>query len=152
MEITDILRSQYLASFGMIREVLVKCPAPVWDEPGDKEPTWKKAYHALHIAHMYLQPRLEDFVPWVKHRDGDPEPLAATELLEYLEIVTTEMESQLARMDLAAPSGFQWLPINKLELQVYNIRHIQQHAGELYERLDRHNIELNWVGLPPAQK
>ena len=29
---------------------------------------------------------------------------------------------------------------------MFAIRHIQQHTGELYERLDAHeNIELSWV-------
>ena len=47
--------------------------------------------------------------------------------------------------------GFYWLPFNKLELQFYNIRHIQQHTGELYERLGtRENIELDWVSIQPA--
>ncbi|MEW6285814.1 MAG: hypothetical protein AB1509_06275 [Chloroflexota bacterium] len=34
---------------------------------------------------------------------------------------------------------------NKLELQIYNIRHIQQHTGELYERLRRYDVKLNSV-------
>jgi hypothetical protein len=46
------------------------------------------------------------------------------------------------------PSGFYWLPMNKLELQIYNIRHIHAHAGELAERLSqRAGIEIDWVGM-----
>jgi len=54
-------------------------------------------------------------------------------------------------MDLQAESGFHWLPFNKLELQLYNLRHTQQHIGELYERLDKYDIKLNWVKQQPAQ-
>jgi hypothetical protein len=42
---------------------------------------------------------------------------------------------------------------NKLELQFYNIRHIQQHTGELYERLSAYkNIKLNWVAQRHKEK
>lgn len=153
MEIKQLIRSQYIASLGMLREVLVKCPAESWNAPGDKECTWEKVYHALRIAHMYLQPTLDDFVPWAAHREGkDAKAYTQAEMLDYLAIVEAEVNKRLLEVDLNAPSGFHWLPINKLELQVYNIRHIQQHVGELYERLDRHNIDLDWVGIAQTQK
>jgi hypothetical protein len=46
-----------------------------------------------------------------------------------------------------APSRFAWIPLNKLELQFYNIRHIQHHTGELFERLGaRANVDnLRWI-------
>jgi hypothetical protein len=51
-------------------------------------------------------------------------------------------------VDLEAASGFFWLPFDKLELQFYTIRHIQQHTGELMERLGtRANVEIDWVGM-----
>ena len=50
-------------------------------------------------------------------------------------------------MDLEAQSGFYWLPFGKLELQFYNIRHTQQHTGELCERLGATgDIEVAWIG------
>jgi len=55
------------------------------------------------------------------------------------------------RMDLEAESGFHWLPFDKLELQFYNIRHVQQHTGELSERLGaKGEIEVRWVGKKPG--
>jgi hypothetical protein len=37
--------------------------------------------------------------------------------------------------------------MNKFELQIYTIRHLQQHSGELMERLgSRANISVDWVG------
>lgn len=54
----------------------------------------------------------------------------------------------MPRLNLEAASGFEWLPFNKLELQIYSIRHIQQHAGELMERLGtRADAEIAWVGM-----
>ncbi|MCB9122287.1 MAG: hypothetical protein H6640_21400 [Caldilineaceae bacterium] len=54
----------------------------------------------------------------------------------------------MPQTDLSAPSGFDWLPMNKLELQIYSMRHLQQHAGELMERLgSRAGIDVPWVGM-----
>ena len=58
------------------------------------------------------------------------------------------MPGHVDALDLQAESGFDWLPFNKLELQFYNIRHIQQHTGELCERLGTvGDIEVDWVGM-----
>jgi hypothetical protein len=55
--------------------------------------------------------------------------------------------------DLESESGFDWYPVNKLELQFINIRHIQQHTGELFETLGtRENIELDWMGFSKTIK
>ena len=73
-------------------------------------------------------------------------PFTKDEVLEYLSFVEKQVADSIPGTDLEAESGFHWLPFDKLELQFYNIRHIQQHTGELYERLDAHgNIELGWV-------
>ena len=73
-------------------------------------------------------------------------PFTKEEVLEYLSFVEKQVADHVAITNLEAESGFHWLPFNKLELQFYNIRHIQQHTGELYERLGTHeNIELDWV-------
>jgi hypothetical protein len=51
-------------------------------------------------------------------------------------------------LELEGESGFDWLPFNKLEVQIYNIRHLQQHAGELCERLgEGEGIEVDWIGM-----
>jgi hypothetical protein len=49
------------------------------------------------------------------------------------------------------PSGFYWIPMNKLELQFYNIRHLQHHTGELCERLGKTGaVEIGWIGTKPS--
>ena len=142
-----VIQSQYLAALGMLKQVIVNCPESLWDAPGNQDKFWRKSYHALFFAHLYLQRAEKDFVPWEKHHDPDGDvPFTKDQVLEYLSFVETQVADCVPRMDLDAPSGFHWLPFDKLELQFYNIRHIQQHTGELYERLDAHeNIELGWV-------
>ena len=69
-------------------------------------------------------------------------------MLEFLGVCEARVAEMVAALEFAAPSGFHWLPMNKLELQLYNIRHIQTHAGELAERLSqRAGIDVAWVGM-----
>lgn len=53
---------------------------------------------------------------------------------------------QLPAVDLDAASGFHWLPFTKMELQIYSIRHIMMHTGELAEQLGQTGIQVDWVG------
>jgi hypothetical protein len=147
MKLHQIIQSQYLASLEMLKQVIVKCPKALWDASGNQDKFWRKSYHALFYAHLYLQNAEKDFVPWEKHHDPDGEmPFPKEEVLEYLAFVEQQVIDCVPRTNLEAESGFYWLPFDKLELQLYNIRHIQQHTGELYERLGAYgNIELDWV-------
>jgi hypothetical protein len=147
MNLYRAIQSQYLASLEMLKQVIVKCPETLWDAPGNQDRFWRKSYHALFYAHLYLQNAEKDFVPWEKHHDPDGEmPFTKDEVLEYLSFVEGQVLERVPATDLEAESGFYWLPFDKLELQLYNIRHIQQHTGELYERLGTNeNVELGWV-------
>jgi len=147
MNAKQVIQSQYLAALAMLRQVIVNCPEALWNAPGRQDEFWKKSYHALFYAHLYLQIVEKDFILWEKHHDPDSDvPFTKDEVLEYLSFVEKQVTDHVPSMDLEAESGFHWLPFSKLELQFYNIRHIQQHTGELYERLGTHeNIELHWV-------
>jgi hypothetical protein len=153
MDTKSVIQSQYLAALEMLKQVIVKCPAASWDAPGDKDKFWNKVYHALFYAHLYLQETERHFQHWEKHHDPDSGgPFTQAEVLEYLTFVQKQVRQQVPALNLEAESGFYWLPFGKLELQLYNIRHIQQHAGELYERLGtRENIELDWVSNQPEE-
>lgn len=154
MDIKQVIQSQYLAALAMLNEVIVMCPEAVWDAPGDPFKFWSKSYHVLFYAHLYLQAAEKDFVPWEKHHDPDGDiPFTKDEVLEYLAFVRKQVMKRVPATELDAESGFHWYPVNKLELQFINIRHIQQHAGELYECLGtRENIKLGWVGFSHTHK
>ncbi len=147
MNIEKVIQSQYLSTLAMLKQAIIKCPRDMWDAPQDKDKFWFKAYHALYFAHKYLQDTKKDFVRWRKH--GKPvssAPLSKEEVLEYLGFVEQEVIRRVPAINLEAESGFHELRIGKLELQFVNIRHIQQHTGELYERLGaRRNIKLDWA-------
>ena len=86
------------------------------------------------------------YVRWEARRHSKPgAPFSKEEILERLALVERDVVGQIPIMDLAGASGYNWIPTNKLELQLDNIRHIQQHTGELYERLSKYNLKLIWA-------
>jgi hypothetical protein len=96
--------------------------------------------------HQFLGP-----LPWPPHdKPKIGEPYNRDEILEYLALCQEEVDKQITSLKLDAESGFRWLPFNKLELQLYNIRHIQHHTGQLYDRLGaQEHMDLVWVALRP---
>ena len=155
METNAVVCSQYFAALRMLRQAVERCPDSMWDAEEDVNKFWRVAYHALFFTHLYLEKSFEDFRPWSKHW-SDAEALgkdapagrvfSRNEILEYADFCREQAEKNSALLDPSAPSGFDWCPFSKLELQFYNIRHIQQHTGEMMERLgSRADIHVDWV-------
>jgi hypothetical protein len=153
MDIPAILISQYYASLEMLKQTITQCPESIWNEAGDKNKFWQVAYHALFFTHLYVADSEEAFIPWSKHRDGyddfdgQPvvEPYDKDTVLEYLAFCQQEVAERVPRLNLEESFGGR--PYTKLELQIYSIRHIMQHTGELMERLgSRTGAEIDWVG------
>jgi hypothetical protein len=166
MNIKDVLKSQYHAALEMLKQAIFACPESLWDDKDHKNRFWHIAYHALFYTHLYMQPTEQDFIPWTKHKEpynfmgplpwpphDEPEigePYSKAEILAYHEKVRTEVEATIDSIDLEAESGFYWIPLRKMELQFYNIRHLQHHAGELCERLGTEaGIDVDWIGMKP---
>jgi hypothetical protein len=153
---------QYQASLGMLGKGIELCPESLWTDEEYPNRFWHIAYHTIFYAHLYLQPSEADFQPWVKHRPdyqylgkrpGAPQDkpnietcYSKAEVWEYFEICCEEAKLRVPALDPEAPSGFSWLAFNKMEVQFYNIRHIQHHAGQLADRLrNKCNLGVGWV-------
>ncbi len=164
MEIKEVIKSQYFASLEMLKEAITKCPPSLWNSEDFKNRFWHISYHVLFYTHLYLQAAENQFVPWKKHREHHQflgnipwpphtkpnigEPYTKEEILEYLDLCKNQVDEKISSIDLDAESGFYWLPLKKIELQFYNIRHIQHHAGALIDRLrTRENIGVDWVAM-----
>ena len=147
----------------MMQQAVEKCPENLWNDAADHNKFWHIAYHALFYTHLYLQPTGADFVPWEKGRENYEfmgptpwpphetpkigEPYAKADILEYIAFCEQQVIEVVDKLDLAGPSGFDWIPFDKLELQFYSIRHLQTHIGELSERLfSKAGIDVNWAG------
>jgi hypothetical protein len=164
MNVTETIAGQYQSALRMLGRAIELCPEEVWLSASGSSPNrfWHIAYHTLFYTHLYLAPSLPEFTPWPKGREGDqflgatPDrpkephivetPYSQADLLDYLAVCQNEVVLQTAAIDLEAPSGIYWLPFLKLEMQLYNLRHIAHHTGQLAERLrTQANIGLPWV-------
>jgi len=159
MSIEHVLQSQYLAGLEMLRQAVVKCPVSQWEAKNSKGEYWHIAYHVLYYVHKNLQMSEKDFTPWNQAGECSrapaevpcaslAEPISAEacskdEILAYLEFCKLQVMEKLPGMQLEADSGFPWFPFSKLELQIHSIRHIQHHASQLSERLEKD--EVAWV-------
>jgi hypothetical protein len=153
MDIPTILISQYLASLDMLKQTIIACPESVWNAASDRNKFWQVAYHALYFTDEYLADSYDSFTPWVKYRDvydfdesQNFEPYDKETIEEYLAYCQQRVAERVPQLKLEEPDGHGRSMIT-LELQIYSIRHIMQHTGELMERLGaRTNAQIDWVG------
>lgn len=147
------INSQFHAALDMLEQTIQRCPEQVWFDESQRNQTWQVVYHALFYTHLYMQPTLDDFVPWARHREEvnrmptEAEPYSKEEVLDYLALCRAEVDRCTAEMDLDAASGFHWLPFGKLELQFYSLRHLTMHLGEVADRLGAQGIDVEWRGM-----
>jgi len=156
-----IVSSQIRAALKMLRSAIEACPTPLWDRETDHNPFWVLAYHTLFFAHLYLSPSESAFEPyerqvigfsgygkadlgdWTKLTPGDV--LSKVDVLAYCDHIDGRAKL-VESMPCNAPSGFHWLKFSKAEAHLYNLRHIQHHAGQLIDRLRREaDIGSKWV-------
>jgi hypothetical protein len=149
------LKGQYHAALDMLKGAIEECPDKIWLSGVPPRSFWRLAYHTLFFTHLYLQVRDPDFTPWELHRDeveSDPDrerldarPYTPAELLAYWELVDAMVDPQIDTIDLTSPeSGFSWYKIPKLDHVILNLRHIQEHAGQLRDRLLEAGIDQKW--------
>ena len=168
MDIHKTVASQFHAALSMMEQTISTCPDDLWDVPGQTNPFWRVAYHALFFVNLYLQPSEDELTQWEEEREGyqflgatpwppheqpsADQPYSREEILAYVDFCRAAVDRIVPTIDLSAPSGFHWLPFDKMELQIYNIRHLQQHVGDLSTLLLADaGLEINWVGKGPER-
>jgi DinB superfamily len=154
---TALLR-QFNIAIDTFEEALVTCPDSLWTQrlwpvpPGHYAPPgfaefWYVAYHTLFWFDLYLSgSREEDFappapftwveldIPWVLPQ----RPYTKEELLAYLASTRQRCHATLlALTDERARQvvDYPWAEgkeVSYLELQLYNMRHVQEHAAQLH--------------------
>lgn len=166
---------QFGAAIAMLENTLLACPAPLWRErlwsappppgfPPQFAEFWYVTFHALVWLDLYLSGIPEsEFAPPAPFPQGEidsvetlPErPYAKEELHAYLVSIRQKCRTQLLRLSdekARQPVEYPWSreqPISFLELQLYNLRHVQEHAAQLSLFLGQHAIpdaNLGWVG------
>ena len=149
--------SQYRAALQMLANTIVHCPDTHWADINYQ----KMVYHALHYTALYLSKTEDDFIPWDNHRPGfhilgnltARQKLNVVELIyskaemqNYITAISQSLPHKIDEQSLTAPSGFEWIAMNKLELHLYNLRHLQHHVGQLIGSLHQINIRgIDWI-------
>lgn len=169
MDLRNALLSQYRAALRMHRSAIEECPDSLWADETPRNRFWNLSYHALFYTHLYASESEELFEPWEKARPNchymgrlpyPPHtafelgpPYTQDHMLEYVALVEQSLLHSLPKEDLSAASGFEWIPFDRLELHLYNLRHLQHHTGQLIDRLSSvTEAGVQWVGrvLPAA--
>jgi hypothetical protein len=170
---------QFGAAIDMLENALVACPTPLWtqrlwrDPPPSEFPPqfaefWYVTFHALVWLDLYLSgvPE-EEFAPPAPFAQGEldsvealPErPYTKEELHAYLASTRQKCHTTLVALtdeQARRPVEYPWSegqPISFLELQFYNMRHVQEHAAQLNLFLGQNGTlgASDWVSQGKAE-
>lgn len=154
--IRQTIVQQYEAALWMLNECIEKCPEGHWDSLIARYPFWEVAYHTLCFNDLYLSPSETVYQPrpefhpqgWDEFNAEHPSRrFERSELLKYLQVNREKLRTAVAaetEQSLAGPSGFKRQNFPRVELFLYNLRHIQHHTGQLTASLRRVNVEIAW--------
>jgi hypothetical protein len=145
-----IIWQQFGAAIDMLDNALRACPdelwyARLWDTPSERPEYaqfWYIVYHALFWLDLYLSGAVEGFAPPSPFTldELDPagllpeKPYTKDELRTYLDYDRKKCQTTIeALTDEAAQRRcrFRWGELSFLELLLYNMRHVQEHASQL---------------------
>jgi hypothetical protein len=137
-----VIWRQFRAAIDMLENAILACPEELWSDRSQPLEFWYVVYHTLFWLDLYLSGSVEGFAPPTPFTldELDPEgllperPDTKLELQSYLghgrqkcrttiEALTDEKASQSC--------GFSWGEVSFLELLLYNMRHVQEHASQL---------------------
>jgi hypothetical protein len=139
-----VIGPQFEAAMDMLENALLACPDELWLDPAQEpgQSFWYITYHALFWLDLYLSGAVEGFTPPAPFTldELDPagllpeRPYTKDELHSYLdhgrrkcrmalESLTDERAGQRCR--------FPWGEVSFVELLLYNMRHVQEHASQL---------------------
>ena len=168
------LWQQFGAAIDMLENALLACPSThwngrLWSDHSDPEfapefaEFWFITYHTLFWLDLYLSgSREEEFAPPAPFAQGvldsveaQPErPYTKEELRAYLVSKRHKCHSTLVTLteeQARRPVEYPWSegqPVSFLELQLYTMRHVQEHAAQLSLFLGQHGVSgagLDWV-------
>ena len=154
----DALWQQFGASIDMLENDLLACPDALWTNTSEYQDFWYIVYHTLFWVDLYLSGSEEGFMPPAPFTliEMDPAglipetPYTKDELQTYLrycrqkcqttiESLTEERARELGRFGKRQQTFF--------ELQIYNLRHVEYHVGELNLILGQNTGSApDWVG------
>lgn len=126
---------QYGAAIDMFENAVAKCPPEIWD---DERKFWYIAFHTLYFLDYYLDKNPDNFkCPQHFTMGDDDEPdrvYEKSELLDYIGRCRKKCHDLLAGFTTENIEN-RWKndrrEYNMFEMQLYNMRHVMHHTGQL---------------------
>jgi len=147
-----IIWQQFGAAIDMLDDALRACPEElwresVWDDPSERpeySQFWFVVYHTLYWLDLYLAGTADGFAPPQRFRQAEKGPDGVLPKMPYtredlqaylhecrhkcqatIEALTDETARRVCR--------FEWIEdeLSFVELQLYSMRHVQEHAAQL---------------------
>jgi hypothetical protein len=137
-----IIWQQFGASIEMLENALLACPDDLWGDRSRQPEFWYLVYHTLFWLDFYLSDSVEGFAPPEPFTlsEMDPaDPLSErvytkSELQRYLDYGRNKCRARIETLtDEKASERFRFggRDLSVAELLLYNLRHVQHHAGQL---------------------
>lgn len=149
---------QFGAAIDTLEDAITLCPdhlwtAVLWKDTEDARygQFWFIAYHTLFWLDLFLAGTSEGFTPpapFIRGKLPD-EPYTKDQVRSYLDQCRRKCHSTImALTDERARQRctFEWMEPTFLELQLYSMRHAQEHAAQLSLLLGQHDVTgMDWV-------
>lgn len=152
------LWSQFGAAIDMLSDAINLCPdhlwtGELWKDPEDERygQFWFVAYHAIFWLDLYLTGSKEGFIPPPPFIRGmlPDQPYKKEQILAYLSNCREQCQSTLAGLSeekAQQKCTFEWMEPTFFELQLYSMRHVQEHAAQLSLFLGQHDVTgFDWI-------
>lgn len=149
------LWKQFGAAIDTLHDAVTLCPDELWtiqvwedDEDSRYGQYWFIVGHTLRWLDIYLEGGSADYAtpPPFMRNQLPPRPWTKGESITYLTALRKTCRGAIAHLtdEDAAKPGRWGVPF--LELQLYNMRHVQEHAAQLQLVLGSHGVkEVDWI-------
>ena len=168
----EMIWKQFGGAIDTLDNAVKACPDSLWREliwhdpsaPQARSEFWYVTYHTLFWIDVYLYGTEEGFAPpqpfSLVEQDDAIGPLpdrvySKDELRGYLAALRQKLRVTLATLTderARQPVSFGWMEegevVTYVELQLYTMRHVQDHAAQLCLLLGEHGVpadQLDWV-------
>ena len=148
-----MLWRQFGAAIDMFGSALRDCPDELWEKPLWKDDTdpwvtaggssfWYLGFHTLFWLDLYLTGSEEGFAPPEPFDLVEMDPTGVlpriysrAELLDYLDYCRRKCQETIISLSPEQANRlcrFSWGELPFAELQLYNLRHVQEHGAQLH--------------------
>ena len=142
VSLKKMIWQQFGAAIDMLENAIDACPDELWGDRCRQPEFWYVVFHTLFFLDLYLSESDVGFVPPAPFTLDEmddagllPERVyTKQELIRYLVHGRDKCRATIASLTdevLSKRCGFDWLDISVAEVHLYNMRHVQHHAGQL---------------------